>query len=424
MKSLHWLIALAAATLVGALGGFLWGHRASPDASGTATMGASAEANVEAQKGKVLYWHDPMKPAVRFDKPGKSPYMDMQLVPVYANGAIDSVGIAVSPNMRQSLGVRIGRVERAAVASRIAAVGAVAYDEHRTSLVQARAAGFVSKLHVKATQDRVRQGQVLADVTVPAWVEAEGEYLALLGSEPASSDALRGAARERLLLLGIPETAVAALERERKLPASTTLLSPADGVIVELGVREGAAFAEGALMFRINGLVTVWVNAQVPEFQAGHIASGRAVEVRAAAWPGQVFPGRVEALLPQLDPSTRTLTARIAVDNRAGKLTPGMFVNVALTNPATTPQLWVPSEAVIVTGQRSVVIRLRDDGAFEATDVTIGLESDGKTAILAGLNEGQAVVLSGQFLIDSEASLKSAVNRLSASSPTVPEPTP
>ncbi len=424
MKSSNWIVPLAVATLIGALGGYMWARRGLPDASGTAAMNASEEANVDPQKGKVLYWHDPMKPEVRFDKPGKSPYMDMQLAPVYASGATDSGGIAVSPNMRQSLGVRIGHVERAAVASRIAAVGAVAYDEHRTTLVQARAAGFVSKLHIKAAQDRVHRGQALADVTVPAWVEAEGEYLALLGNEPVSSSALREAARERLLLLGIPEIAVSALEQERKLPASTTLLSPADGVIADLGVREGAAFAEGALMFRINGLATVWVNAQLPEFQAGHIVSGRAVEVRAAAWPGQVFPGRVEALLPQLDPSTRTLTARIGVDNRAGKLTPGMFVKVALTNPTTTPQLWVPSEAVIVTGQRSVVIRMRDDGAFEATDVTIGNESDGKTAILAGLSEGQAVVLSGQFLIDSEASLKSAVTRLSASSPAAPEPTP
>ncbi len=424
MKSSHWIVALTAATLIGALGGYMWAHHSSSDASGAATMNATAESNADSQKGKVLYWHDPMKPEARFDKPGKSPYMDMQLVPVYASGAADSGGIAVSSNMRQSLGIRIGRVERAAVASTLAAVGTVAYDEHRTTLVQARAAGFVSKLFVKAAQDRVHQGQPLADVTVPVWVEAEGEYLALLSNVSASNSALRGAARARLLLLGMPETAVIALEQERKVPASTTLPAPADGVITELGVREGAAFAEGALMFRINGLATVWVNAQVPEFQAANVVVGRAAEIRATAWPGQVFSGRVEALLPQLDPSTRTLTARIAVDNRAGKLTPGMFVNATLTDPPRAPQLWVPSEAVIVTGQRSVVIRVRDDSTFEAVDVTTGSESGAKTAILSGLSAGDSVVLSGQFLIDSEASLKSAVNRLSASSPAAPEATP
>ena len=424
MNTVRWILALAVVALVGVFGGYQLAPRSSLDASGTVIAPDSGASNAEPPKGKVLYWRDPMKPEIRFDKPGKSPYMDMPLVPVYASGASDAGGIAVNPNMRQSLGIRIGRVERAAVATIIAAVGTVAYDEHRTTLVQARAPGFVSKLHVKAAQDRVRQGQALVDVTVPAWVEAEGEYLAMLNTESASGSALRGAARERLLLLGVPEGAVRALEHDRKAPASTTLYSPIDGVIAELGVREGAAFADGALLFRVNGLATVWVNAQVPESEAGTIAPGSATKVRATAWPGQVFSGRLEALLPQLDTATRTLTARIAVDNRDGKLTPGMFVNAELANRAAAPQLWVPSEAVIVTGQRSVVIRSRDDGAFEAIDVTIGRESGGKTAILSGLSEGQSIVLSGQFLIDSESSLKSAINRLSASPATAREPPP
>ena len=424
MSTIRWVVALAIASLAGVLAGYMGAHRSSVGASGAEVMADSSATHAEPQKGRVLYWHDPMKPEVRFDKPGKSPYMDMQLVPVYASGATDAGGIAVNSSMRQSLGIRIGRVARASMARSMATVGTVAYDEHRTTLVQARAAGFVSRLHVKAAQDRVHLGQALADVTVPAWIEAEGEYLSLLNTESAGNSALRGAARERLLLLGIPEAAVAVLEQERKLPVSTTLQAPADGVIAELGVREGAAFTEGTLMFRINGLATVWVNAQVPEFQAGNVVVGRAAEIRAAAWPGRVFSGRVEALLPQLDPSTRTLTARIAVGNRDGKLTPGMFVTATLANPATASQLWVPSEAVIVTGQRSVVIRVRDDSTFEAVDVTTGSESGGKTAILSGVNAGDSVVLSGQFLIDSEASLKSAVNRLSASSPATPEPTP
>ncbi len=424
MNTSRWLVALLLAALLGAFGGYQWVHRSSLEVRGAATMNHTPPRNADPPHGTVLYWHDPMKPEVRFDKPGKSPYMDMALVPVYANSAAVVGGIAVSSNMRQSLGVRIGRVERAVALSSVAVVGNVTYDEHHTTLLQARAAGFVSRLHVKAAQDRVRTGQPLADVTVPIWIEAEGEYLALLTAESTASTALRGAARNRLLLLGVPEAAVLALEQERKVPASTTLHAPIDGIITELGVREGAAFAEGALLFRINSLATVWVNAQVPEVQAGNIAPGRAVEVRAAAWPGEVFPGRVEALLPQVDVATRTLTARIAVENRTGKLIPGMFVNAEFTNPAAASQLWVPSEAVIVTGRRSVVIRVRDDGAFEAVDVSTGRESASKTAILSGLSEGQSVVLSGQFLIDSEASLKSAVNRLSASPSMSPAPTP
>lgn len=424
MNTLRWLVALTLVALLGAFGGYQWAGHKSPDANATAAMVGAAATNAETNSGRVLYWHDPMKPEVRFDKPGKSPYMDMALVPVYASAIAEAGGIAVSHDMRQSLGIRVGRVTRSAVASGIDAVGNVAYDEHLTTLVQARAAGFVRMLHVKAAQDRVHQGQALADVAVPAWLEAQGEYLALLNTESVSSSALRGAARERLLLLGVPEAAVRALEQERKVPPGTTIRAPIDGVISELGVREGAAFADGALLFRVNGLATVWVNAQIPEVQAGMVAPNSAVEIRAAGWPGQLFPGRVAALLPQLDVATRTLTARIVVDNRAAKLTPGMFVNARFAGLPTAPQLWVPSEAVIVTGQRSVVIRVRDDGAFEAVDVTTGSESRNQTAILSGLDEGQAIVLSGQFLIDSEASLKSAINRLSGKTESALEPAP
>ncbi len=424
MNTARWIIVVCVASLLAAVGGYMWAQRASPGTGDGATAAGAARAETGPADGKVLYWRDPMKPEIRFDKPGKSPYMDMPLVPVYANGKSGSGGVAVSANMRQSLGIRLGRVEKAAMTRGLAAVGSVAYDEHHTSLVQARASGFVVKLHVKAAQDRVRQGQALAEVTVPAWVEAQGEYLSLLNNESDSSSALRAAARARLLLLGVPTAAVLALEQERKASSIATLTAPIDGVIAELGVREGAAFAEGELLFRVNGLGSVWVNAQVPESQAGILVPGNEVQVRAAAWPTQVFKGRLQAILPQVDPATRTLTARVVVDNRDGRLTPGMFVQVAFTSPAAAPQLWVPSEALIVTGQRSVVIRERDDGAFEVVNVTIGSEADGRTAILAGLEEGQIVVLSGQFLIDSEASLKSTVNRLSAASPTAPEPMP
>ena len=416
MNTARWIVVVCVAALLSALGGYMWADHGSSEAGATADAAAGS--------GKVLYWRDPMKPELRFDKPGKSPYMNMALMPVYANDKSDPGGVAVSANMRQSLGIRLGRVAKAVMTQSIGAVGSVAYDERRTTLVQARTSGFVVKLHVKAAQDRVRQGQPLAEVTVPAWVEAEGEYLALLSEESDSNATLRGPARERLLLLGVPEAAVLALEQERTVRSITTLTAPIDGVMVELGVREGAAFADGMLLFRLNGVETVWVNAQVLESQAGVLAPGSSAEVRAAAWPGQVFTGRIQAILPQLDPATRTLTARIVVDNRRGRLTPGMFVNAAFKNPVAAAQLWVPSEAVIVTGHRSVVIRERAGGAFEAVDVTIGTEAGGRTAILTGLEEGQSVVLSGQFLIDSEANLESTVNRLSASSSTAPESMP
>jgi Cu(I)/Ag(I) efflux system membrane fusion protein len=292
------------------------------------------------------------------------------------------------------------------------AVGAVRYDEHDIALVQMRVAGYVTQLHVRAALDRVRRGQVLAEIASPVWTEAESEYLALLHSDSTSAAALRDAARHRLSVLGIPETSITELEKSGIMPATTSLLAPVDGVVTELGIRDGASFEAGAVLFRLNGTTTVWVDAQVPETAARMITPGTTVETRATAYPGEVFKGRVHTLLPQLDSTTRTLGARIAIDNRAGRLSPGMFVQSIFRSPPGPAQLWVPSEAIIVTGERGVVIVKHPDGAFAVANVTMGADADGRTAILSGLTEGETIVLSGQFLIDSEANLKSAVHRL------------
>jgi Cu(I)/Ag(I) efflux system membrane fusion protein len=422
MTSARWTIALLTASIISALASYGWAMRSQHAASATMTP-ATPTASATAKTGRtVLYWHDPMKPEVRFDKPGKSPFMDMQLVPVYADNAGANDGVRVSAATQQNLGVRLGRVERIAIAHTVRAVGSVMYDEHDVAVVQARVGGYVTRLWIRAPLDRVRRGQALAEVTSPAWIEAEGEYLTLLGSPAATSAELRQAARQRLLILGIPETAIAQLEKTRSVPQAITLYAPIDGVITELGVREGAAFSEGAALFRINALTRVWVNAQLPEAQAQGITLGSTVQTRTNAWPGRMFSGRVEALLPQVDVTTRTLTVRVAIDNHEGKLTPGMFVETTFNDKLLTAQLWVPSEALIVTGERRVVIAAGEDGSFRVANVTSGAEADGKTAILSGLTEGQSVVLSGQFLFDSEASLKAAENRLSAAPPSAPPP--
>jgi membrane fusion protein, copper/silver efflux system len=219
-----------------------------------------------------------------------------------------------------------------------------------------------------------------------------------------------------LLVIGLPETLIRELEGGGTVSNTALLTAPIDGVVTELGLREGASFDAGAVLFRLNGTATVWVDAQVPENEARAVAPGAKVDIRAVAVPGATWTGRVRAILPQVDPATRTVGVRIAVDNSAGTLSPGMFVQTTFAGPAGAPQLWVPSEAVIATGERSVVIVRRPDGSFDVVNVTVGSEADSKTAILSGLSEGQSIVLSGQFLIDSEASLKSAVNRLSSSS--------
>lgn len=390
--------------VVGIGAGYWWGHRqAGPAPSAPGTTG-----------GQALYWYDPMVPTQHFDKPGKSPFMDMQLVPKYAEAADQANAVRVSPALEQNLGIRLGRVERASLPVHVRAVGSVAFDERLLELVQSRVDGYITELNVKAPLVRVRRGEPLATVLAPQWLEAQQEYLTLLDAQSQSAPALRAAARERLTVLGVPDAAVRSIEETRRANPATLIRAPIEGVVTELGAREGASFAAGTVLFRINGLSRVWVNAQIPEAKASVAVADSAVEARADAWPGAAFKGRVLAVLPQVDAETRTLTARVALDNPGSRLAPGMWVDVDLTGPASAPQLFVPSEAVITTGKRSVVIEAKQGGSFDVAQVSTGLEEEGRTVILSGLSEGQSVVLSGQFLIDSEASLTATLERLTS----------
>jgi Cu(I)/Ag(I) efflux system membrane fusion protein len=402
--------ALAAMLIAGAAGGYWLAQQRTHAARGAAAT------NPTQGERRVLYWHDPMVPNARFDKPGKSPFMDMQLVPVYAEEETGAA-VKVSPTVTQNLGIRLGTVEKTKLQAKLAAVGSVAFDERLLEVVQARVEGYVSRLYVKAPLERVRRGQPLAEIVAPAWLEAEEEYLALLDAQSGRGQSIRDAARQRLAVLGVPESTIRDLDTQRKTNATATLVAPIDGVVAELAVREGAAFMPGAALFRINGLKTVWVNAQVPEAQVSMVPAGSHATVHATAWPGMEFTGQVAALLPDVDPQTRTLPVRVEVENPQFNLAPGMFVSLDFAAQDERESLVVPSEAVIVTGERSVVIVAREGGGFDVAEVTLGAEVSGRTAILSGLEAGQSIVLSGQFLIDSEANLKSAVSRLSTTEP-------
>ncbi|MFL6636565.1 MAG: efflux RND transporter periplasmic adaptor subunit [Massilia sp.] len=418
----NFILALSAAgILIAAGGGLYWAglqhglHAAMPAMS---SSGASASGDkVDPATGrKVLYWHDPMVPGQKFDKPGKSPFMDMQLVPVYADEAGDDGKVAVSPRIQQNLGIRTAEVKEGSLATALESVGSVAWNERYLYLVQARANGYVERLHVRAPLDRVRKGQALADIYVPDWVAAQEDYLA---ARRMSAD-LADAARQRMRLAGMTEEQIRQIEKSGKVHARLTITSPVSGVVAELAVREGMTIMSGAPLYRINGLSTVWVNAEIPEGAAAQVRPGSAVEARAAAWPGMTFQGKVGAILPEISPTTRTLKARIELANPQGRLVPGMFASVRLTPAAHKPVLLVPSEAVIQTGTRSVVFVASGDGKFAPVEVETGSEANGQTEIRSGLSSGQKVVASGQFLVDSEASLKGAIARMgdAAAAPT------
>ena len=380
---------------------------------------APAAAPVEGRK--PLYWHDPMYPQQKFDRPGKSPFMDMQLVPVYGDEKQDDSSVAISSRVVQNLGVRTALAEEGSLQSRLEAVGAVAFDERNVAVVQARVNGFVERLFARAPLDPVRKGEPLVEILAPDWVAAQEEYLALRRS-PLANDALRQAARRRLVLVGMPDETIAALEADGRTRPRITLTAPISGVVAELGVREGMTIAPGAMLFRINGLATVWVNAEIPEASAARVRPGTRIESTIPAYPGEKFAGTVSAILPEVNPATRTVKARIEIANPGGKLKPGMYATVDFAPQERRQAVLVPSEAVIRTGTRSVVVVAEPskDGAqrFRPVDVKLGAEAGGKTEVLEGLAAGTNVVVSGQFLIDSESSLKATESRLA------PEPAP
>jgi Cu(I)/Ag(I) efflux system membrane fusion protein len=359
---------------------------------------------------KVLYWFDPMAPQQHFDNPGKSPFMDMQLVPKYADEAGGEGTVVIDPRVAQNLGVRTATATTGSVERRIEAVGSVAWNERAVFVVQARSGGFVEKLYARAPLDPVAKGQPLVELLVPDWAAAQAEYLLLLR---AGKDAgLAEAARNRLQLLGMNEEQIGLMEKTGQPQTRITLYAPINGVIAELGVREGMTVMSGAMLFRLVDLSSVWVNAEVPETQGAWLRPGTAVEARVPGFPDQVFRGRVGAILPEVNAATRTLRARVELANPGGRLKPGMFATLGFAEGAGTKALLVPSEAVIRTGERSVVIVAESEGRFRPHDVELGVESGGKSEIRKGLSEGDKIVVSGQFLIDSEASLRASGTRM------------
>lgn len=358
---------------------------------------------------RVLYWYDPMVPQQKFTKPGKSPFMDMMLKPKYA-GEESAEGISVSPAMVQNLGVRVGRAEVTTFAKDLSALGRVEVDERRVYVVQTRIPGFAERLHVRAVGDRVRRGQKIADVYAPELLAAQQELLALRRLQNVPDlDALKNGARERLRLLGMSDVEIRGIEVAGTPQRTFGVYAAAGGVVQELGVREGAQVMPGQTLMQVADLATVWLIAAVPERDLARLAPGQHAEARFDALPDVHHSGRVDYIYPDLDTATRTARVRIALPNPRGRLQPGMYANVTLQG-AQREVLNVPSEAVIATGTRSVVI-VRRKGAFMPVEVQTGEETDERTEILAGLAPGTEVVLSGQFLIDSEASLRGVLAR-------------
>lgn len=347
----------------------------------------------------AIYYSCVMHPQVRLDHPGNCPICGMALVqrtqasqPVQ----IHSEGIVtIDPRMAQNLGMRTAEVRSGSALQTLQAVGSVQVNERSVVTVQSRTAGWIEKLAVNAVGDRVEQGQILATLYSPELYGAQQE-LAL--ARRSGDAALTAAAQQRLKLLGGN--------------ADSTIRAPAAGVVTRLDARAGAQLSPGSTLMTLADLSSVWIQIEIPETQAGRIRTGAPAEARLSSQEDQIFKGTVDYLYPILDAQTRTLRARLVFANPDQRLKPGMYARVSIEGSDSGDTLWVPSTAVIRTGTRTVVMLAEAEGRYRPMNVETGTEQMEQTAILSGLSAGQRVVVSGQFLIDSEASLQGSAQRM------------
>jgi Cu(I)/Ag(I) efflux system membrane fusion protein len=418
MKRLHLIIVLMLLTVFAGLGWFLGQRSAKTMPSSDLKMAQSSNGVAQDGSGKtVKYWYDPMVPNQKFEKPGKSPFMDMMLQPKYANETSDGEegGVAISSQTAQNLGIRLEKVSMGSFGESFSAVGRIEPDERRFYAVQTRIPGFVERLNIRAVGDPVSKGQKIAEIYAPDLLAAQQEYLALLSLNGVDKDdSLKQAARTRLKLLGMSEGEVVSITKSGKSTARFGVYAPASGIVTELGVREGGQLMAGSSLVQISDLSQVWMIAEVPERDAARLKPGISADVQLQSLPDEIFKGKVGYLYPILNDTSRTLQVRIELPNPGNRLRPGMYANVEFAGQ-THEALSVPTESIIATGKRKVVI-VREENGYRPVEIKTGQERDSRTEILNGLADGEKIVVSGQFLIDSEASLSGVLARLSQQS--------
>ena len=378
-----------------------------------------AAAPAAEQQRKVLFWYDPMYPNTRFDKPGKSPFMDMDLVPKYADeesAAAGAPGVRIDPTQTQNLGVKTAAVTRGPLRYAQTFPANISYNEYQYVIMQARAAGFINKVYPLTVGDKVKQGTPLLELTIPDWVEAQSEYLLLQEIDDVAHRRHFHHDTQRKRLAGMPDDDIRRLKATRKIQTRFTLKAPIDGVITAFDLRAGMNIAKDNVVAKIQGMDPVWVSVAVPESIAWLIKDASQFSIQVPAWPGKTFRISKWTLLPSVDSATRTLQLRLQVNNPDEALKPGMNAYLQLTSES-APMLLIPSKALIDSGSEQRVITVDNEGRFVPKIVQVFHESNGVTAIRSGLQEGEKVVASGLFLIDSEANIAGALERMRAQAP-------
>ncbi|ORJ18222.1 efflux RND transporter periplasmic adaptor subunit, partial [Aeromonas salmonicida] len=400
-KSSQKLLVSALLLALGAGGGY-WAAKQTGD-------GATAKEKTP------LYWVNPMDPRDKRDGPAKD-NMGMDFIPVYEEQKSGSPGtVTISPEIQQNLGVRLAKVERLPIHQQIETVGYVGYDEDRLEAVNARMAGWIRTLAIKSEGQKVAKGSLLYEIYAPDLVNAQHEYLLALNT--TNPLLLLRAAEGKLKSLQVPADQIAALKRNRQVRETIGIYAPSSGYVSELKVREGQYVEPAAALFNISTLQQVWVSAEVFERQAAQLKVGDPVTMTLDYAPGRSWQGRVDYLYPTLDAATRTLKVRLRVDNPDEFLKPNMFAKVAIRTGQGEPRLVVPSEAVIRTGSQDRLVLALGDGNFKSVAVTLGSQFGDKVAIKAGVETGDSIVSSAQFLLDSESAIDSDFQRMTAVRP-------
>ncbi len=384
--------------------------------SGEHPQAEQKTASSDTKKGKVLYWRSPMNPTEIYDKPGKSA-MGMDLVPVYEDEMADPEAVKIDPVTQQNMGIRLGKVTKGPLIHTLRTYGHITPDETLTAQVNLKTNGWIDKLHVDFTGKYVKKGEPLFDLYSPALVAAQEEYLVAFRTlgQPrgAGGKSLLDSSRNRLRYFDVPESEIASLEESGKVRKTVMIRSPLSGFVIRRNAEEGSYIKAGNMVFQIADLSRVWVDAHIYEYELSMIEKGQQAEMTLPYLPGKTFRGTVAFVYPYLQPKTRDLIVRLVFQNPEMELKPEMYADIRIKAVFKGEGFTVPSEAVIRTGRRNVLFISSGHGKFVPRDVILGpLLDNERVQVLAGVTDGESVVVSGQFLLDSESNLKEAVRKM------------
>ena len=395
---------------------------AKPAAAATETVAEASDdtALEHARKHLDPKYVCPMHPQIVRDEEGTCPICGMDLVPKMIDaGAGKRPSVAISNAVINSMGVRTAPARNTTLWKYIETVGRIEYDETRLAHVHPRAEGWMEKLNLRAEGEPVKRGQLIGRLYSEEILSAQVDFLIAL--DQSSSKVKVEKARNRLRLLGVTEGTISAIQKRRESFNTVPVVSNADGVVTMLGARQGMYVTPSMEIVTIADLSRIWVLVDVYEHQIDWLADGLSAEIRVPAYPGRVWEGAVEYIYPELDPRSRTLKVRLAFENPDGLLKANMFAEAVIYGGPKRETLAVPAEAVIETGQRTSVVLALGGGRFQPVDVVTGMASNGMVEILSGIDAGDEVVVSGQFLIDSESSLQASFLRMDEAAAPLPD---